>query len=186
MTCFFTNIGDLLVIYVNHAGFRAPPIIEGCGLRFEGAGWMWKGTRTRGETLDEGDPAGALRKVSMISIPQPPNSLCVTTGAFESCRNIFFRRPHSLSLPTTTQTGKHVVSPPTPILAYNNCCDTRTLRRTIEIATVQLIECTAANPACGSSCHPRRVYVGKIRVGGCFPDVPMEEPTRLLFSKPLR
>ena len=38
--------------------------------------------------------------------------------------------------------------PPTSILAYDNCHDTRILRHTVEIATVRLVERTAANPAC--------------------------------------
>jgi hypothetical protein len=53
-----------LVIYANPAGFRAPPLIEGCGLRFEGVGWMWEGTRMLGETRDKGDLSGASRRVS--------------------------------------------------------------------------------------------------------------------------
>jgi len=36
----------------------------------------------------------------------------------------------------------------TSILAYDNCRDTRTLRRTVEIAMVQLVERTTADPAC--------------------------------------
>ena len=60
----FFNIGDFLVIYANHAGFRAPPLIEGCGLRFEGMGRIWEGMRTLWETRDEGDPSGAWGKVS--------------------------------------------------------------------------------------------------------------------------
>jgi hypothetical protein len=39
---------------------------------------------------------------SVIFISRPPNSFFVTTGTFESGRNIWFRRPHPLSLPTTT------------------------------------------------------------------------------------
>ena len=54
---FFTNIGDFF------ADFRAPPLVEGCGLRFEGVGRMWESIRTLGETRDEGDPAGAPRTV---------------------------------------------------------------------------------------------------------------------------
>jgi hypothetical protein len=53
-----------LGIYANYAGFRAPPLIEGCGLYFEGTGRMWKGARMIGETRDEGDPAGASWMVS--------------------------------------------------------------------------------------------------------------------------
>ena len=76
-----------LLIYANPAGFRAPPLIEGCGLRFEGVGRMWEGTRTVGETRDEGDPSGASQRVS-------------------TRRNHKFRRPHPLSLPTPTQAGE--------------------------------------------------------------------------------
>jgi hypothetical protein len=36
--------------------FEPLPSSEGCGLRFEGTGRMWKGTRTVGEIRDEGDP----------------------------------------------------------------------------------------------------------------------------------
>ena len=43
--------------------FERPPN-RSCGLRFEGARQMWKGTSTIGEALDEGEPSGALRKVS--------------------------------------------------------------------------------------------------------------------------
>ena len=43
---------------------------------------------------------------SAISISRPPNSFFVTTGTFESRRNILFRRPHPLSLPITTQAGE--------------------------------------------------------------------------------
>ena len=43
---------------------------------------------------------------SASSISQPPNSIFVTIGAFESRRNIWFRRSHPLSLPTTTQAGE--------------------------------------------------------------------------------
>ena len=64
LTCFFTDIGDFLQIFANPAGFRAPPLIEGCGLRFEGVGRIWEGTRTVGETRDEGDPSGASGMVS--------------------------------------------------------------------------------------------------------------------------
>jgi len=56
LKCFFTDIVDFLRIFGKQAGFRAPPLIEGCGLRFEGAGRIWEGTRTVGETRDEGDP----------------------------------------------------------------------------------------------------------------------------------
>jgi len=61
--------------------------------------------------------------------------------------------------------SKHVVSPPTSILAYDDCHDTRTLHRTVKFATMQLVERTAQTPAClerafGGSCHPRRVYAG--------------------------
>ena len=77
---------------------------------------------------------------------QRPNSFFVTTAPFESHRNILFRHPQSLSLPTTTQAGETCRF--AAVLAHDNCRDTRTLRRTVEIATVQLIKRIAPNPAC--------------------------------------
>jgi len=70
-----------------------------------------------GHKNNRGDPGGgrAVRCVaegvemttpSAISISQPSNSFFVTIGIFESRRNILFRRPHALSLPTTTQAGE--------------------------------------------------------------------------------
>ena len=91
--CFPTHIGHFLFIYMNSSGFRAPPLLEGCGLRFEGVGqvgWMWEGTRTIEATRDKGDPAGASRTVlkqqtpSTISILWPPSSFFVATGTFET------------------------------------------------------------------------------------------------------
>ena len=64
LTAFFMIIGYFLLIYTNRTISRAPLLTERCGLRFKGAGRMWKGTKTLGETLDEGDPLGASRKVS--------------------------------------------------------------------------------------------------------------------------
>ena len=52
-----------MLIYANHGVFEHPPI-KGCGLRFEGARKMWKGTSTIRGVLDEGEPSGALQKVS--------------------------------------------------------------------------------------------------------------------------
>jgi len=72
---------------------------------------MWKGTRTTGKTLDEGDPVGA----SPISISQTPNSIFVGPGAFESRRKKSFRRLHPVSLKTTTQAGET-----TPFAAHNH------------------------------------------------------------------
>ena len=101
-----------LRIYVNPAGFRAPPLIEGCGLRFEGVGRMWEGTRTVGETRDEGDLSGASGKVSKrlylprFLIRNTRTHLFMSTDAFKSRRKMSCRRPQPISLTTTTQAGE--------------------------------------------------------------------------------
>ena len=188
LTCFFTNIGDFLLIYANSTGFRAPPLIEGRGLRYEGLERMWEGTRTIGETRDKGDPAGA----SPISISRPPNSFFVTTGTFESRRNIWFRRPLPLSLPTTTQAGE-------------TCRRNMSFRRLhpsslMTTATTPVPYTVPSNlrPGNWSNTLPKpplglnelsgvRVILGvstlEVQTGGWFVDVRMEELTLLLCSK---
>ena len=104
LTCFFINIGDFLLIYANSAGFRAPPPIEGCGLHFEGVGRMWEGTRTIGETRAKGDPAGASTFRDFYFATA--ELIFCNYRYFKSRRNILLRRPHPLSLPTTTQAGE--------------------------------------------------------------------------------
>ena len=103
---------------------------------------MWEGTRMIGETRDKGDPAGALRMV--LKLQHLPRFL------FRDCLSHFLQLQ---VLPKAVETyyldahipspsrqlpkpAKHVVSPPTSILAYDNCHDTRTLHRTIKFATM--------------------------------------------------
>jgi len=101
------------VIFREPSRFSSPSPHWGMwATRFEGVGRMWEGTRTLGETRDKGRPVRCVGEgvekmtPSAISISHAPNSFFVTTGTFGSRRNIWFRRPHSLSLPTTTQTGQ--------------------------------------------------------------------------------
>ena len=71
---------------------------------------MLKGTRTVEETLYEGDLSGASGRVSkwryLPLLIRSRATHFVTTGAFESHRNILFRQPEPLCLPTTTQAGE--------------------------------------------------------------------------------
>ena len=95
-----------MLIHANPAGFQAPPLIEGCGLCFEGAGKMWEGTRTVGETRDEGDPSGALRRVSNDNNFR---DFYFTTSELIFCNYRCFRKP-----------SKHIFSMPTSPLHPNN------------------------------------------------------------------
>ena len=105
-----------------------PPFVDGCGLCFEGAGQIWKATRTVGETLDEEDPSGALERVlkrrHLPSMSQHLNSFIYEyrhfrksakevvsppTSSFSpdnhpSQRKVSFRRPDPPSLTTAAPT----------------------------------------------------------------------------------
>jgi hypothetical protein len=73
---------------------------------------MWEGTRTVGETRDEGDPSGASGKVSKrrylprFLIRNTRTHLFMSTDAFKSRRKMSCRRPQPISLTTTTQAGE--------------------------------------------------------------------------------
>jgi len=93
------------------AKFRAPPLVEGCGLRFEGTGWMWKGTRTGEETLYEGDLSGVSGRVSkwqhlpLFLIRNRATKILWLQVVSKAVERYRFDA-QNLSLPTTTQAGE--------------------------------------------------------------------------------
>jgi len=84
---------------------------------------------------------------SPISISQPPNSFFVSIGTSESRRNIWFRRPQPLSLPTTTKAGETCGFAAQIHPALTQPPRHPHLQRMFEIVTVQLVKRTATNPA---------------------------------------
>lgn len=116
--CFFCSFMRTMPV------FESPPLIAGCGRRFEGAGRMWKGTRILEETHDEADPSGASERVSKrrhlprFRFDDRPNWFFTSTGPVVSRRNMSFRRPYSPSHTTITSTRA-----PTPYCPndYRHC-----------------------------------------------------------------
>jgi len=153
-----------MLIYTNRTISRAPLLTERCGLRFEGAGRIWKGTRTIVETLDDGDPLGASRKDNTF------RDFYFATPKLIFCDYRYFRKP-----------SKHIVSTPTPPLPPNNhpspaknmsfrCPHPSSLTTTAAPYAVpsKLRQCDWSNalpptPLAFMSlraCHPQRVYAG--------------------------
>ena len=151
---------------------------------------MWEGTRTIGETRAKGDPAGAstFRDFYFATV----ELIFCNYRYFKSRRNILLRRPHPLSLPTTTQAGE-------------TCRRNMSFRR-LHPSSLMTTATTPVPYTAPSNLRPRnwsnalpkpqlglnelsgvRVTLGvptlKVRAGGQFVDVRMEELTLLLCSK---
>jgi len=176
--------------YANHAGFRAPTLIKGCRLHFEGAGQMWKGTRGETQQVRRGRCCHfdtfrdfyfttaelifceyrRFRK-PVKHVVSPPTSTLLHDN-HQSRQNMSFRHPHPPSLTTTTATpAPSKLRPcnwanalPPGVGGILNGCDGR----------VGAIEATGPCPRPktvirrGSSCHPLHVYAGEVRVGVWF------------------
>lgn len=107
---------------------------------FRRRGRIWNGTRTIGETLDEGHPSGASGRVSkrrhlpefLFRELQHLNSFTYEYRRFRKPAKEVVRRPDPVSLPTTTQAGERCrrrPDPPSPTTAIPTYAVPSKLRR---------------------------------------------------------